>query len=151
MFLCPLDRAARSDADQSGVDIAYRFYALLIGLLVATGLPVMLSVMFCFYALLIGLLVATINGFAYACQRSGFYALLIGLLVATIIQPAHAPAWTASFYALLIGLLVATSAAPDTRRRPRFYALLIGLLVATGITTGVDIEYTDAQGVSMPS
>ena len=84
-----------------------------------------------FYALLIGLLVATSAVTSWCCCTSRFYALLIGLLVAT------APAWVTvahwSFYALLIGLLVATNGARCNRTaRPRsFYALLIGLLVAT--------------------
>ena len=108
-FLCPLDRAARSDrfglrpkADSSGC-----FYALLIGLLVATrhftgfGLPILFlcpldraarSDMFehesgvlipRFYALLIGLLVATTMTICGARGSWCFYALLIGLLVAT--------------------------------------------------------------------
>jgi len=64
-FLCPLDRAARSD--RRVTDIAARvtnhgFYALLIGLLVATRV---------------------LEGFSRQLGRPGFYALLIGLLVAT--------------------------------------------------------------------
>jgi len=61
-FLCPLDRAARSDkADFLGLSTLGSFYALLIGLLVATR--------------------AMIKD--YAWDRECFYALLIGLLVAT--------------------------------------------------------------------
>ena len=61
LFLCPLDRAARSDMfeHESGVLIP-RFYALLIGLLVATTMTICgARGSWCFYALLIGLLVAT--------------------------------------------------------------------------------------------
>ena len=61
-FLCPLDRAARSDRkpNRSEGTTGDRFYALLIGLLVATGGTCFRQHRGCFYALLIGLLVATL-------------------------------------------------------------------------------------------
>jgi len=87
----------------------------LIGLLVATDLPTQeFPYGRCFYALLIGLLVATTRLRPRPrATTKGFYALLIGLLVATADLRSGMITVIPCFYALLIGLLVATDPATD--------------------------------------
>ena len=126
----------------------------------------------CFYALLVGLLVATPTASSASGTPStllcpvgraarsdvsasaadvdtttgSFYALLVGLLVATH-QTRHERFCARCFYALLVGLLVATQGASDVHAYIGFYALLVGLLVATLAIDTMTSEFDDA---SMP-
>jgi hypothetical protein len=110
-----------------------------------------------FYALLVGLLVARVTVERQDGSELGFYALLVGLLVARC-QPRNTESTTKSrFYALLVGLLVARTKTSGSRnaapflcplsratrcekatacipaRSNRFY--LVGLLVARSRTS----------------
>ena len=74
-----------------------------------------------FYALLIGLLVATdYKDIIRHSGGGGFYALLIGLLVATAGRSGPSRKRRSRFYALLIGLLVATLPSVRSERAGTF-------------------------------
>jgi len=87
LFLYPVSRAARSDEAPSlsaSVPAGLRFYALSVGLLVATDSRTTVSSRsICFYALSVGLLVATRPHQDPPGRPGGFYALSVELLVAT--------------------------------------------------------------------